>query len=141
MCSSDLAASHCSVGVVHAFAHGVAAWGVSHAAGNATALAAGLRANRSAPALGRLARRVGLGTADELEAKVQRIAATAAASFDRGCVLERLSDASERTQLIERMTKDPCLRTNPVRLGAVELEAFLQDVTGNPAQQIGRAHV
>ena len=46
-----LAASHCSVGVVHAFAHTMASHGFSHARGNAMGLLAGISMNSDVPAM------------------------------------------------------------------------------------------
>ncbi|MDH3719214.1 MAG: iron-containing alcohol dehydrogenase, partial [Planctomycetota bacterium] len=46
-----LAAAHCSVGVVHAFAHTVSRWGVRHGHANALGLRAGIRANADTPAM------------------------------------------------------------------------------------------
>ncbi len=44
-----LAASHCSVGVVHAFAHALASQGVAHGQGNALGLIAGIETNSGVP--------------------------------------------------------------------------------------------
>lgn len=123
-----LAAAHCSVGVVHAFAHSVACWGISHSAGNAAGLVAGLTANREAPSLQKLAQRVGVGSVEGLVARIAVVTQKGCESFDQASLLARMRNESERTFLLKRILKDSCLRTNPIRLGQPEIEAFLKSV-------------
>ena len=54
-----VAASNCSVGVVHAFAHSIAALGIGHGHGNALGLTAGVLTNADAAAMSTLVRRFG----------------------------------------------------------------------------------
>ncbi len=125
---AGLAAGHLSVGVVHAFAHSAARLGVSHALGNARGLAAGLKANRQAPALAQLAQRTGLASVAELEDRVAPIVQAALAGRQSTQLSEALADDRQRAELRGWMAADPCLRTNPIALGDAELDRFLSGV-------------
>ena len=74
---AGLAAAHCSVGVIHAFAHTVASLGVPHGFANAVALEAGITVNADVPALAQLAGRVGLLTVKDLAREVGALVAAA----------------------------------------------------------------
>lgn len=123
---AGLAASHLSVGVVHAFAHSLAGFGAGHAEANAWGLLAGLELNREVPRLADLARRVGLADVDELQGRVAAIVDVALTPQAR----TRLADALARgrAELPARMAADACLRTNPRPLEAQDLDAFLTAV-------------
>lgn len=125
---AGLAASHCSVGVIHAFAHSLAHWGVPHALGNALGLLPGLTVNANLPALGELAARVGAGGVDGLRARVAPIVAAALAVSDLQTARRVLGDATLREQLRRAMAGDACLRTNGQALDEGALERFLNVV-------------
>ena len=125
---AGLAASHCSVGVIHAFAHSLAHWGVSHALGNALGLLPGLTINTGLPALEELARRSGCGTVAALRQRVAPIVTAALSVSDLEPALGVLRDPALRDQLRRAMAGDACLRTNGQPLDEVALGRFLADV-------------
>lgn len=123
-----VAASNCSVGVVHAFAHTMAAYGVSHAAGNAAGLLAGIAANADAPALADLAEQCGLRGVDALSDRVAPIVAEALAGPEAAAIRLVLEDAGRRQDVVGRMSTDVCLRSNPIPLDGNAIDAFLTRV-------------
>ncbi|HBH51467.1 MAG TPA: hypothetical protein DDY91_06185 [Planctomycetaceae bacterium] len=125
---AGLAASHCSVGVIHAFAHSLAHWGVSHALGNALGLRPGLAINANLPALGELALRSGCGTVDGLRQRVAPIVEAALSVSDLAVARNVLREPALRDQLRRAMGADACLRTNGQPLDDAALERFLADV-------------
>jgi alcohol dehydrogenase class IV len=125
---AGLAASNCSVGVVHAFAHTIASHGFAHGLANAMALEAGIRANAAAPAMQDLANRLGLRNAHALADTVGVLIARAADEADREHLRRLLDSPESRTSIVERMGSDVCLRSNPVRLTTVDLARMLVDV-------------
>ncbi len=125
---AGLAASHCSVGVIHAFAHSLAQWGVSHALGNALGLLPGLAINANLPALGELAVRAGAGSVDGLRSRVAPIVQAALSESDLQAARRVLGDTGLRDQLRRAMAGDACLRTNGQSLDEAALERFLHAV-------------
>jgi alcohol dehydrogenase len=130
-----LAASNCSVGVVHAFAHALTSHGVSHRLGNALGLAAGVAANSGVPALSKLTARLGMASAGDLIAAIEPVTRAALESVERAEIVSWLRDAASRNALIDRMLDDICLRTNPRTLGRGDLELFLEDVAARLERQ------
>jgi alcohol dehydrogenase class IV len=123
-----VAASNCSVGVVHALAHTLASYGISHAAGNAAGLVAGIETNAGAPALQDLAASCGLTSADALAARIAPIVTEGLAPADALAIRQILQDRERRRDVAERMSRDVCLRSNPVPLDANGIDAFLTRV-------------
>jgi len=123
-----VAASHCSVGVIHAFAHCVACHGIPHALGNALGLIAGIRTNADVPAMGRLLGRCGAADAQELVQRIRPIVAAAVAGSGHADLLNVLRGSSSRAALCRRMSEDVCMRSNPKPLADNELNAFLDAV-------------
>ena len=72
-----------------------------------------------------LARRVGLADSDALVERILPIATRAAAAKLDPAILDKLKDKTIRTEIIERMQADVCLRTNPLPLDDGQLERFL----------------
>jgi alcohol dehydrogenase class IV len=121
-----VAASNCSVGVVHAFAHTMAAYGVPHAAANAAGLLPGLTANAAAPAPARLAAECGAATVEGLADRLRPLVQEALLAPAAAAIPHVLEDAGRRRDIAERMAGDPCLRSNPVALDAADLQSFVE---------------
>ena len=122
-----VAASNCSVGVVHAFAHSMAAYDLPHGVGNALALAAGINVNAETSEMRGLLERAGFARAEALIDAVRPITSSAL----RGVTTRAqaaLATPAEREAIAERMLTDVCLRTNPRRLERDGVFAFLDDV-------------
>jgi alcohol dehydrogenase class IV len=124
-----LAAAHCSVGVVHAFAHTVSRWGVRHGHANALGLRAGIRANADTPAMQRLLDRLGLAGSDELVAKVAPIVGPAIAVGDHAALARDLGNDTARDEIVTGMLEDVCMRTNPRPMDRVAVTRFCDDVS------------
>jgi alcohol dehydrogenase class IV len=122
------AASNCSVGVVHAFAHSVASWGVPHGYACAVGLEAGLLANRDVTALSELARRVGFASVEALSSSIGEIVRGADGGQSVQDLRGALTESASRAEILKRMASDVCLRTNPQPLDSDALERFLDDV-------------
>ena len=123
-----VAASNCSVGVVHAFAHSVAHAGIRHGQGNAIALAAGIQANAEAPAMRQLPARVGIPDPPALISRVREIVAAALDGASLDPLRQLLQREEERAQIADRMAADVCLRSNPRAMSRDDLLAFLRVV-------------
>ena len=123
-----LAASHCSVGVVHAFAHTISRYGVAHAHANAIGLGAGIAANADAEPLRTLARRVGLDDSRTLIDALNPMLSRAIAGRDHRPLIAVLTDEQQRLDIISGMKADVCLRTNPIPLDDRALHGFLDRV-------------
>jgi alcohol dehydrogenase class IV len=123
-----VAASNCSVGVVHAFAYTLGMFGFPHGLANALGLRAGLMINAAAPAVRDLAWRAGVGTVSSLSAQLADILSTACEPEDAERLAALLNDPAQRAVLRERMLAEPSLQTNPVRLDEAAIERFLRDV-------------
>lgn len=133
---AGIAASNVSVGVVHAFAHTMAAYSVPHGHGNALGLLAGIRLNGDVPAMQALTRRCGLGDAHELGERIRPIVRAALTAEDRTWA-NRLRDDAFRQPLAEAMAGDFCLRTNPKRLDQEDLMSFLEGVAATIDEHAG----
>lgn len=123
-----VAASNCSVGVVHAFAHTIASYGVGHGRANALGLIAGIRANAEVPAMQELLCRCGVATPEELIERVKPVVNRATTEEARTTVLGALRDRASREVICQRMSTDVCLRSNPKRMTRSDLGAFLDTV-------------
>ena len=123
-----LAAAHCSVGVVHAFAHTISRFGVAHAHANAVGLEAGLAVNAEAPALSALARRVGVKDSQAMLEVVAPIIARAIGGRDHRTLIAVISDPQHRGEIVSGMQTDVCMRTNPIPLDESRLHDFLDRV-------------
>jgi alcohol dehydrogenase class IV len=123
-----VAASNCSVGIVHAFAHTVAAYGVPHGVANALGLVAGINANSDTSEMGALVRRAGFASVEGLVEAVKPVVAAAVSNGGASVVRTALADAEERDRIIAGMLTEVALRTNPRRLERAGLASFLDDV-------------
>ena len=123
---AGLAASNCSVGVVHAFAHTMALLGISHAHANGLGLLAGIRTNRDVPAMVDLCRRCHLGETAEHLADAIRPVVHASRDPADAQLAERLADTRFRNEIGARMSSDVCMRSNPKRLSDAEIDSFLK---------------
>jgi alcohol dehydrogenase class IV len=115
------AASNCSVGIVHAFAHSVGVDGVGHGLANACALIDGLEFNAGTQQMDTLVERLGLPHHQALVDSVSPIVDSA---------LESVADhgIARRLQIASRMATDVAMRSNPRRASMGELETFVRGV-------------
>jgi alcohol dehydrogenase class IV len=123
-----VAASNCSVGVVHAFAHTVASYGIPHGVANALGLPAGIAANAETAEMRTLLDRMGFAAPEALLAAITPITSAALPAGVPERLRGALRDPSEREAIAARMATDVCLRTNPRRLDRDGLMAFLDHV-------------
>lgn len=124
-----IAAANCSVGIVHAAAHALAADGVGHGLGNACCLLDGLRFNAGTPALQSLPARLGLASVDQLAARLEPMVRAAVAGLPRTSAVWQLASQDYRRGIAARMQADDALRTNPRRPDdPAELDNFLAGV-------------
>jgi alcohol dehydrogenase class IV len=123
-----VAASNCSVGVIHAFAHSVASYGVPHGVANALGIAAGIAANSDTSEMRGLLDRMRFASAKALTEAIAPITSMALSAGVPERTRAALGNHSEREAIAARMTTDVCLRTNPRRLDREGLMAFLADV-------------
>ena len=129
-----VAAAHCSVGVVHAFAHSMARHGLGHGHANALALRPALRRLIELPAAVALTRELGVG-ARELDAQIERLTAPAVCDASSRHAVAVLSSRADRRALMEAMVADPCMRTCPASFSLPDLEALLDDVRDGVTQR------
>ncbi len=123
-----VAAANCSVGAIHAFAHTIAAYGVSHGHANALGLIAGVYSNQDVPAMQALLGRCGARTIDEFIDQLRPIVQTAL-SRDRDMeLLQALRDQSALRLVSEQMSADVCMRSSPRALEPKEVPTFLEKV-------------
>ena len=123
-----VAAANASVGVAHAFAHTMATYGISHRMGNALSLAAAMRFNAVTPQMEKLCARMGWSNA-EAGIDALRPLLTAAHDAEAAAICkDALTEPAQRASIAERMLGDVCLRSNPRRAEAADVEAFLDDV-------------
>jgi len=127
---AGIAATHCSVGAAHAFAHTAARFDVPHAHGNLLALV---------PITERLLQ---AGKIDGLWAGAGFENAGAFIGFVRGCVeagsrpavygrvKRTLADKAEAEEFAEAMRSDVCMRSSPLRLNAADIEQVLIEISG-----------
>ena len=108
-----VAASNCSVGVIHAFAHAMAEFGVAHGLGNALGLMAGMRTNEDTVQMHRLVDRMKFTNSSELRELVRCIVSDATGTDVALQVLELLRNSDTREQIAEAMLCDVAIRSNP----------------------------
>jgi alcohol dehydrogenase class IV len=120
---AGVAASHTSVGIAHAFAHAMAAEGVTHGRGNALALGAAVRFNQGGPGTDVVPPAAGLEVAALLD-RLRTITAPARAAA-AGVTRAVLDDPGRRARLAAGMLADVAIRTNPVTADATGVERFL----------------
>jgi len=120
-----LAASHCSVGVTHAFAHAAAAFGLGHGLANALGLIPGVEANQETDSLRLLLRRMGWQAPGELVNQLMPVVQAAIHSRTDLVALKELTQSAARGAFLECMQADVCLRTNPQQLSVAQLDRFL----------------
>jgi alcohol dehydrogenase class IV len=128
---AGVAASNCSVGVVHAFAHALAVMAVPHGVGNAIGLCAGIATNAGTHEMQTLLARTGFRTADALAEAVTPIVSSAMSGGHAARVRSALDDPEQRQVVLDAMTADVCLRSNPRRLERGDLAAFLDQVVAD----------
>ena len=126
-----VAASNCSVGVVHAFAHALAGDGVPHGIANGLGLSAGIVANRATSEMDALVARTHFDSAEALQHAIKPVVSVALSSGHARHVHGLLTNRGERDRILLSMAADVCLRTNPRRLERDDLEAFLDQVAGD----------
>lgn len=129
-----VAASNCSVGVVHAFAHTVSSYGAPHGLANALGLTAGIAANADTSEMRDLLGRMNFSSAEALQDAVRPITSEAQSAGVPERLRAALDDPSEREAIATRMATDVCLRSNPRRLDRDGLMAFLDHVADGVAR-------
>jgi len=125
---AGLAASHCSVGVVHAFAHTAAACGVRHGHANALGLVPGIRLNSSTKPLRRLVDNCRLENAEALVGKIEPITEAAVRHGDHSKLMDVLRGPSSRQDFVQSMLHDDCLRTNATPISRHDVDRYLEQV-------------
>jgi alcohol dehydrogenase class IV len=120
---AGVAASHTSVGIAHAFAHAMAAEGVTHGRGNALALGAAVRFNQGAAGVDAVPAAAGLDVAALLD-RLRTVTAPARATA-AGVTRAVLDDPARRARLAAGMLADVAIRTNPVTADAAGVDSFL----------------
>jgi alcohol dehydrogenase len=126
-----VAASNCSVGVVHAFAHALAGFGVPHGVANGLGLGAGIAVNEATSEMDALVRRTRYGSAAALREAIAPVVSVVLSSDHARHVRGLLGNRPDRDRIIASMEADVCLRTNPRRLQRDDLEAFLDRIAGD----------
>jgi alcohol dehydrogenase len=126
-----VAASNCSVGVVHAFAHALAGDGVAHGVANGLGLRAGLAANAPTSEMDALLSRTKYGSVAALQEAIAPVVSIVLSSGPAHRVRTLLGNRPARDRILASMEADVCLRTNPRRLQRDDLEAFLDRVAGD----------
>lgn len=129
-----VAAAHCSVGVVHAFAHTISRHGLGHGHANALALVPGVRRLMALPAGGDLLQQLGL-SASALEGQIAMLIAPALEHPASRRAVAILDTPADRKALIDAMMTDPCMRTCPLSLTSLDVEALLDEVRDGAMQQ------
>ncbi len=126
-----VAASNCSVGVVHAFAHALAGDGVPHGVANGLGLSAGIATNQTTSEMDALLGRMKLASTEALQQAITPIVSVALTSNHARHVSGLLAHRADRDRILASMDADVCLRSNPRRLQRDDLEAFLDRVAGD----------
>ena len=121
------AASHCSVGAAHAFAHTAAGYGVGHAHGNALALAPALARLDAVGKLDDLADAAGFDSPTALRAWVDALVASALSAAPTSPLGDALAAEDELEAFSERVRKDVCMRASPLRLSTEETVEFVRE--------------
>ena len=89
---------------------------------------AGIATNAADPALPDLAARCGLASVDALAARVAPIVNEALGGTEALAIRHILQDPGRRHEVAERMSRDVCLRSNPIPLDGEGIDAFLARV-------------
>jgi alcohol dehydrogenase len=126
-----VAASNCSVGVVHAFAHALAGDGVPHGVANGLGLRAGLAANEPTSEMDSLLSRTQFPSVAALQDAIAPVVSIVLSSGPAHRVRTLLGNRTDRDRILSSMEADVCLRTNPRRLQRDDLDAFLDRVAGD----------
>jgi alcohol dehydrogenase class IV len=121
-----VAASNCSVGVVHALAHTLGPRGFGHGYANAVGLLAGIEANAQTPAMVDLARRATGGDVSTLCTRLEPLVSAARERAEDARLAHLLR--SQRESVLATMGHDVCLRSNPEPLSDAQLEAMLDQI-------------
>ena len=128
-----VAASNCSVGVVHAFAHSMARYGIAHGRANALGLPAGMEANECTPEMDTLLRRSGFPSVRALIDTIRPITTSALTNGAASAARAALANVAQRDEIATAMLSDVCLRTNPRRLERDDVDRFLESVARSAA--------
>ncbi len=126
---SGAAASHCSVGAAHAFAHTAAASGIGHALGNALVLGPVLETLDISGKLDALAVQAGFADPQGLRDWVASVVGMAIVGADTAALGARLVAQDTGAQFRDTMKADVCMRAFPVRLSADELDDLVGRIT------------
>jgi alcohol dehydrogenase class IV len=128
---AGVAASNCSVGVVHALAHALARVDVPHGVANAIGLRSGIAVNATTDEMGQLLARIGLESPDALRRAITPVVAAATANGHAARARAALADPAQCEGILTAMAGDVCLRTNPRRLTDDELRGFVAQVAAD----------
>jgi alcohol dehydrogenase class IV len=126
-----VAASNCSVGVVHALAHALASDGVPHGVANGLGLSAGIAANQATSEMASLVARSPFDSVSALQDAIAPVVSVALSSSHARHVDGLLGNRADRDRILASMEADVCLRTNPRRLQRDDLEVFLDRVASD----------
>lgn len=122
------AASNCSVGIVHAFAHSIGADGMAHGLANACALEVGIRFNAQAPQIMSLLQRLGFDDVDDLIKKLQLVINCALKGIHQHPLAKKLVNPEYQSEIAQRMFQDITIRSNPRRPELEDLQRFVAEV-------------
>lgn len=122
------AASHCSVGSAHAFAHTAARLGMTHAYGNALALPGTVVRLEAAGKLDDLASGAGFDSGAALVAWVDSLSAIGARAEGSNELARQLATPAELSDFVSEMRADVCMRTSPLRMTAEEAAHFVSEI-------------
>ena len=125
---SGAAASHCSVGIAHAFSHTAARFSIGHAVGNALALPEAFKLLKQEDKLGDFCAASGFTSTNEFENWLNELTSLSAKQFDFSKLSEHLCSTSERTEFIEQMGQDVCMRTAPIRMNVEAISDFVDRI-------------
>ena len=128
-----VAASHCSVGIIHAFSHALSRFGVSHALGNAYGLAAGIRVNKDTPQMHRLLADANMQDIEHLLSVVRQVTTTATSGNTE--MRELLANQEQRRALHAAMQVDVAARSNPLPVNEETANLFLDFVEEESLRQ------
>jgi alcohol dehydrogenase class IV len=121
-----IAASHCSVGIIHAFAHSLSIFGIGHSLGNAYGLAAGIRFNIETKQMRCLLTSICMKDVDELIDEIRKIVRVALSQDKITMLQELLSDANVRCKIHEGILSDIAVRSNPIVVDSDGAKRYLK---------------